>query len=359
MSTDAPQSASQPAGIRGGMALDDIVLIPLAAALVALKRLTRALIILLVRLIDFLFPILLQVMRFPLFTLRMIGDGLTRLMQAIVAILPLGGDKKRAWREALARGWAWLRAKISYKAFEEAVHHAFEAGMAWVFRTCKTLSPSTALLVIVAAVLWIPISFGAATAVHALLIAKAAVLPPWMQLFHGVATILAKSKLLVLPVYPAAWPQARKHPLVEAIAAICRRIAALPIAARLGLRYRQSDEAAIAAIHATRRAGRATGATRALHGLRDALWRLVDAAASGLRVALRWLVKRLARLPVLGPVVARYAIEYRRTHEPHAETLSTRTRSFFQRWSVKFTAGYYEAREAAAGTPGHGGGHGG
>ena len=355
MSTDAPRSASEPAETRGGLGLDDILLIPLAAGAVALKRLLRALVILIVRLIDFLFPILLQVMRFPLFTLRMIGDGLTRLMQAVIAILPLGGDKRQAWREALARGWAWLRAKISYRAFEEAVHHAFEAGMAWVFKTCKTLSPNTALIVIVVAVLWIPISFGAATAVHAMLIAKAAVLPPWMQLFHGVATILAKSKLLVLPVYPAAWPQARKHPLVENLSAFCRRIAALPIAARLALRYRQSDEAAVAAIHATRRAGRASGISRTLRALRDRLWALVDQAAGGLRIAVRWLVKRLARLPVFGPVVARYAIEYRRTHEPHPETLSTRTRTFFQRWSVKFTADYYEAREAAA--AGHGSAH--
>ncbi|WP_213030314.1 hypothetical protein, partial [Acinetobacter baumannii] len=115
---------------------------------------------------------------------------------------PLPGDRSRIWREALQQGWAWLRQKISYHAFEEAVHHAFEAGMAWVFKSCKTLSPRTALLVIIAAVLWIPISFGAATAVHATLIAKAATLPSWMQLLHGVATILAKSKLLVLPVYP-------------------------------------------------------------------------------------------------------------------------------------------------------------
>ena len=47
-------------------------------------------------------------------------------------------------------------------------------------------------------------------------LAKVASLPAWMQLLHPLATVMAKSKLLVLPVYPAAWPQAREHPFVQA-----------------------------------------------------------------------------------------------------------------------------------------------
>src|SRR5262249_31375648 len=52
-----------------------------------------------------------------------------------------------------------------------------------------------------------------ATALHATLIARARSLPAWMQLLHPFATLIAKSKLLVLPVYPAAWPQAKQHPV--------------------------------------------------------------------------------------------------------------------------------------------------
>ena len=70
------------------------------------------------------------------------------------------------------------------------------------------MSPGAALLVILGAVLWLPISFGVATLLHAVLLAKATSLPAWMQLLHPIGTIIAKSKLLVLPVYPAAWPQA-------------------------------------------------------------------------------------------------------------------------------------------------------
>ena len=116
----------------------------------------------------------------------------------------------------MSRHWAWLRQKFSYKAFEEAVHHAFEIGKAWVFRTCRTLTPRAALLVLAGAVLWFPVSFVVATLMHAVLIAKALTLPAWMQLLHPVATVSAKSKLLVLPVYPAAWPQVRLRPLVQA-----------------------------------------------------------------------------------------------------------------------------------------------
>ena len=67
------------------------------------------------------------------------------------------------------------------------------------------------LLVIAGAVLWLPLSFAAATGLHVTLLAKAAFLPAWMQLLHLLATIIAKSKLLILPVYPAAWPQAKKQ----------------------------------------------------------------------------------------------------------------------------------------------------
>ena len=95
------------------------------------------------------------------------------------------------------------------------MHSAFESGMAWVFRKCRHLTPSTALLVILGAALWFPISFGAATAMHVVLLAKVTSWPAWTQLLHPLATVIAKSKLLVLPVYPAAWPQAKKHPFVQ------------------------------------------------------------------------------------------------------------------------------------------------
>jgi len=79
-----------------------------------------------------------------------------------------------------------------------------------VFKRCRNLTPKAALLVICGAVLWLPISFGTAVATHAVLLANATVLPAWIQLLHFPVAFLAKSKILVLPVYPAAWPQAKR-----------------------------------------------------------------------------------------------------------------------------------------------------
>src|SRR5207249_9814468 len=80
-----------------------------------------------------------------------------------------------------------------FRSFEQALHDAFEAGMAWVFRKCRRLTPTGALLVLALAVLWLPISFGTATALHASLIAQATSLPAWMQLLDRKSTRLNSS----------------------------------------------------------------------------------------------------------------------------------------------------------------------
>jgi hypothetical protein len=152
--------------------VEDVVILPLVLIALAAKYLYRATLSLLIHILDYAFPILLQLARFPLFTVRIVGDGIAALLKGVVRFLPVSGTKREAWRELVSRHWSWLRQKLSYKAFEEALHHAFEAGMAWVFRKCKSLTPRAALLVLAGAVLWLPISFGAATAMHAVLFAK-------------------------------------------------------------------------------------------------------------------------------------------------------------------------------------------
>ncbi len=217
-----------------GMALEefdagigDVLVLPLALVVLVAKSLLQFTLTVLIHILDYAFPILLQLVRFPLFTVRILGDAIAALAEGIVGYLPVSPAKRDSWRDAMRRQWSSLRRWMSYRAFEEALHHAFEGGMAWVFRTCRTLTPGTALLVIIGAILWLPISFGLATAMHAILIAEATSLPAWMQLLHPVATLIAKSKLLVLPAYPAAWPQAKKHPSVQAVFQFYRRCARL------------------------------------------------------------------------------------------------------------------------------------
>ena len=113
---------------------DDAIIVPLVFVALAANKLFRTLLSALVQILDYAFPILLQVLRFPLFTLRIIGDGVVALLRGIVDVLPVSEAGRDAWRASVARHWAWLRRTLSYKAFEEALHHAFEGGLAWVFR---------------------------------------------------------------------------------------------------------------------------------------------------------------------------------------------------------------------------------
>jgi hypothetical protein len=286
-----------------------VIIVPLVLVALAVNKLVRFLASILVHILDFAFPLAMQLVWLPLLAARVIGDGIVVVFRGVLRILPLGDTKRRQWAEAMRRNWEWLRERISYRAFEHAVHVVFENGMAWVFRKCRRLTPSTALLVIVGAILWLPISFGAATALHMILVAKVASWPAWMQLLHPVATVIAKSKLLVLPVYPAAWPQAKKHPFVQFIFASYQAIKNLYLVRKIGFRYRDAERDAAAAAD---QFARTTGMSRAATWFRKTEEAIEDR-----------------------PIV----------HKP-----SQKLRLFYQRWSIKFSAEYYEAmeREAAA-----------
>ena len=331
-----------------GAGIEDIVILPLVTLALILVKLVKGTIRLLIRLMDFLFPILLQLMRFPLFTLRILGDGLAALIKAVVAILPVGSAKRAAWRDAVSAHWAWLRRKFSYRAFEEWVHHAFEKGMAWVFRRCRTLTPRAALLVIFGAILWLPISFGAATLLHAVLLAKATSLPAWMQLLHPFATIIAKSKLLVLPVYPAAWPQARKHPLLQSVFEFWRYATRLYFARKTVGRYRQADGAWNAIVDAGERAASRVGLTQLFQLLQSGINDTALVMWWGIQLMLLGALRLLAAIPLFGGVVQRFSDHYEEASRRPAEPLSEKVSDFYARWSVKFTAKYYEDREREA-----------
>jgi hypothetical protein len=327
--------------------IDDLIILPLVLIAFAIRQLLRGLVNLLIWILDFLFPILLQVFRFPLFTLRMIGDALAALLKFFIRFLPVSGDKRSAWREKVAQYWAWLRQRISYRVFEEWVHHAFEAGMAWVFKRCKNLTPGAALLVLLGAVLWLPISFGIATLMHMVLFAKVATWPAWMQLLHPVATIIAKSKLLVLPVYPASWPRAKEHPVMQAMFAAWRWLADHYFVQKFAFRYQQIEAAAAAMAsalgHAAGRSGLRGLSLIVVNGFnRSAVW-VWRTVVHGLTL----LFEGLSKVPLIGAVMRRYAEHYEAVERRGApeQKLSEKVGNFYERWSIKFTAEYYEAKE--------------
>src|SRR6478752_2625113 len=286
-------------------ALDDVIIIPLVFVALATSKILRFILSILMRLLDYAFPLAMQIVWLPLFAAEVLGNVIVTVINGALRFLPLSETKRRQWSRSIRRNWSWLRGKISYRAFEHAVRNAFESGMAWVFRKCRHLTPNTALLVILGAALWLPISFGAATAMHAVLFAKLASWPAWLQLLHPLATVIAKSKLLVLPVYPAAWPQAKKNSFVQLVVKSYQSFKRLYVIRKVGLRYRQVETAGIAAIERLER-------------------------TAGLASVIKWLRE--------AQVAKRLGVE-----KP-----TQKLRSFFSRWSIQFSAEYYEAKERQA-----------
>ena len=292
---------------RGG--LDDVIIIPLVFVTLAASKILRYILSILIRLLDYAFPVALEVVWLPLIAATVLGNVIVTAINGAVPLLPLSEAKRRRWSVSIRRNWSRLRRKIGYRAFERAVHDAFEDGMAWVFGKCRHLTPDTALLVIMGAVLWLPISFAAATAMHAVLFAKITSWPAWMQLLHPLATVIAKSKLLVLPVYPAAWPQAKKTRFVQLVFKGYETFKRVYVIKKVGFRYRQAEIASIAAAERFER-------------------------TVGIASAVSWLRKA-------------HVAEHLGVEKP-----SQKLSSFFSRWSMKFSAEYYEAKERqASGAP--------
>jgi hypothetical protein len=328
---------------------DDALILPLVFSALAIKTFAQKLLHVLAQIFDYAFPVLLQVFRFPLFTLRILGDGIVAVLGWILALLPISMVRRDAWRMVIGRSWAWLRHTISYKAFEEALHHAFENGMAWVFRKCRALTPTGALIVIAAAVLWLPISFGIATALHAVLIAQAMALPAWMQLLHPVATLIAKSKLLVLPVYPAAWPQAKQHPFIKSLIALCQYLASLRIMRKVAHRYRQVEHATERTLYLLAGVAARSGFADEYRALLAALGRWTRQLVELSGAARNKAADGLSRVPGLGRLLRRYAALYGHAGRTPPGRIGETIRGLATRWSVNLSAEYYEARDRQKG----------
>jgi hypothetical protein len=135
--------------------VEDLIIVPSVVIALAISKLLKAMFSIGIYVLDYAFPILLQLIRIPLLTARLIGDGMELLLEGVVRCLPMSSARRDAWRARVRQQWIWFRRNISYQAFGHALHHAFEAGMAWVFRKCRRLTPSGALLVIAVALLWL------------------------------------------------------------------------------------------------------------------------------------------------------------------------------------------------------------
>jgi hypothetical protein len=329
-----------------GAGVEDLIIVPLAVIALAISKLLKAILSILINILDYAFPILLQLMRIPLLMARLIGDGMEALFEGVVRCLPMSSAKRDAWRARVRQQWVWVRRKISYQAFEHALHNAFEAGMGWVFRKCRRLTPGGALLVIACALLWLPISFGAATALHATLITRAKSLPAWMQLLHPLATSIAKTKLLVLPVYPAAWPQAKQHPIVQRFFQFCRYCASLYFVQKAKYRYQQTEHGAAVAADTVGRAVARIGLSDWFNALRVPLTDTVTWIRKPWSDIMLRLLETFSGAPLISSIMNRYSGQYGSVYSTRP---SEQVHGLFERWSIKFSADYYEAKDREEG----------
>jgi hypothetical protein len=64
--------------------VEDLVIVPLVVTALAISKLLKAMLSILIHFLDYTFPILLQLMRIPLLTARSIGDGMELLFEGVV-----------------------------------------------------------------------------------------------------------------------------------------------------------------------------------------------------------------------------------------------------------------------------------
>jgi len=222
--------------------IDDAIILPLVVIGLLAKALCQAVLVLVFLASNFVFILLLRVMSSPLLVATVAGDIVTWLIMRLAG-RPAPGAEGETWPDRVDRRWSRLRQRMSHEAIATTAQNALQEATSWFFQKCEALSPRAALLVIASVMLWLPLSAGISIAMHAVLLAYAASLPAWMQLLHPVATVIAKSKLLVLPAYPAAWPQAKKHAWVQEAFRYLERVAALDRARKTAHRYRQTKQA--------------------------------------------------------------------------------------------------------------------
>ena len=74
---------------RFGAGIEDVIILPLVLLALGAKKLFQAALSILIHILDYAFPVLLQLVRVPLFAARIAGDGATALLKGLVGCLPV------------------------------------------------------------------------------------------------------------------------------------------------------------------------------------------------------------------------------------------------------------------------------
>jgi hypothetical protein len=98
---------------RFGRGLDDVIIIPFVLVTLAVSKILRFILLMLMRLLDYAFPLAIQIVWFPLFAARVLGNVTVSVVSGGLRVLPVSGVKRRQGRISIRRKWSWLRRKIS------------------------------------------------------------------------------------------------------------------------------------------------------------------------------------------------------------------------------------------------------
>ena len=110
--------------------LDDVIIVPFVVVALAANKMLRFILSILMRLLDYAFPVAMEIVWLPLIAASVIGNVTVTAMSGALRLIPLSETSRRRWSRSIRRNWSRLRRKISYQTFERAVHSAFENGMA-------------------------------------------------------------------------------------------------------------------------------------------------------------------------------------------------------------------------------------
>jgi hypothetical protein len=228
---------------RWRIGIDDAIILPMVLSAFLATTLYQAAVFVMPVLSALVSTLFSRVIACPWLVAVAAGDGIAWMLKWL-SNLPLRPRARgEEWRNLVDRRWSRLRQRMSYEAIAMRARNVLRRGTDRAFQRCGALSPRAALFVIASVMLWLPLSAAISIGIHTILLTNAASLPAWIQLLHPVATVIAKSKLLVLPAYLAAWPQAKKHAWVQAAFRWAHRIAELDCMRKAAHRYRQTKQA--------------------------------------------------------------------------------------------------------------------
>jgi hypothetical protein len=78
-----------------GRSLDDVIIIPLVLVTLAVNRILSFIVWMLMRLLDYAFPLAMQVVWLPLFAARVLGDVIVTVISGGLHFLPVSEAKRR------------------------------------------------------------------------------------------------------------------------------------------------------------------------------------------------------------------------------------------------------------------------